>query len=161
MRRAALLTLALLGACTAQPDLAEIDRDIRATYPQVPHVTVEELDTLLRASAPPLLLDSRSREEYAVSHLPGALHAPDLDRARGLLEPGRPTILYCSVGWRSATLAAELLGAGVSDVHNLEGSIFAWANAGLPVQRDGRTVAEVHPYDETWGTLLRRDLRSD
>ena len=158
MKRAAVLALTLLAACTAKPDLAEIDRDIRASYPQVSHVQVEELDALLGSATPPLLLDTRSREEYEVSHLPGAHHAPDLATAQPLLEPGRPTVLYCSVGWRSAILTADLLEAGATDVHNLQGSIFAWANAGLPVHRDGAPVEEVHPFDSDWGVLLRRDL---
>jgi hypothetical protein len=29
--------------------------------------------------------------------------------------------------------------------------IIRWANEGRPVYRDGRAVAEVHPYDDQWG----------
>ena len=48
---------------------------------------------------------------------------------------------------------------GFTNVRNLEGSIFEWANQGHPVERAGAPVNEVHPYDESWGTLLREDLR--
>jgi hypothetical protein len=29
-----------------------------------------------------------------------------------------------------------------------------------PVYRDDRIVRQVHPYDETWGELLNRELRA-
>ena len=51
-------------------------------------------------------------------------------------------------------LAAE----GFTQVHNLDGSLFQWANEGRPVYRDGRVVEEVHPYDDKWGVLLDRQL---
>lgn len=43
-------------------------------------------------------------------------------------------------------------------VYTLDGSIFEWVNEGRPVYRDGRVVAEVHPFDDRWGTLLDRRL---
>ena len=43
---------------------------------------------------------------------------------------------------------------GVTTAVNLEGSIFAWANEGLPVYRGETEVDEVHPFDDSWGTLL-------
>ena len=48
---------------------------------------------------------------------------------------------------------------------NLEGRIFRWANAGLPVFRsaaDGteEPAAVVQPVDESWGTLLEPERRA-
>jgi hypothetical protein len=70
-------------------------------------------------------------------------------------------VVYCSVGWRSAALADRLLAAGLDDVHNLRGSIFDWANKGLPLVRDGEPAREVHPYGRLWGLLLRPELRAN
>ena len=50
-----------------------------------------------------------------------------------------------------------LIAAGHADVRNLEGGIFAWANAGRPMQRDGQPTRFAHPSDEKWGALLARD----
>jgi hypothetical protein len=43
-------------------------------------------------------------------------------------------------------------------VQNLEGSIFRWANEGRPVYADGMQVDRVHPFDDSWGKLLKEDL---
>jgi rhodanese-related sulfurtransferase len=111
----------------------------------------------------PIILDVREPEEYAVSHLPGALRARTSDEALDILETLQGDtciVLYCSVGYRSSELAAALTEHGFTNVHNLEGSIFEWANRGLPVFHDSLITHTVHPYDEDWGILLHRDLWS-
>ena len=154
----------------APRDLGTVVEEVRREFPEVPRLTVEELDQGLAAGEEVLLVDTRSAEEFAVSHLQGAVHAETVDEVRRVLaqaEPDRPVVLYCSVGYRSARLAKKLAAAGVpaetghGEVMNLEGSIFAWANSGRPVYRDGREVEKVHPYDERWGKLLRDDLRAE
>ena len=67
-----------------------------------------------------------------------------------------PDIL-AGVGYRSARMVDELRRRGVAGAVNLEGSIFEWANRGLPVVRDGVPVDVVHPYDREWGQLLDRE----
>lgn len=109
-----------------------------------------------------VLLDVRTEEEFAVSHLPGAMRLdPDLeeDDLRRLapvasLARDATIVTYCSVGYRSAAAARQLARAGFGNVFNLEGGIFGWANSGRAVHRDGKPVAEVHPYDAVWGRLL-------
>jgi rhodanese-related sulfurtransferase len=109
-----------------------------------------------------LLLDVRTREEFEVSHLRGAVHVPPDAAASVLREPkDRPVVTYCSVGYRSGGFAQKLHAAGFTNVANLEGSIFRWANEGRPVFRGSQEVTEVHPYNRTWGLLLRRKLRAD
>ena len=41
-----------------------------------------------------------------------------------------------------------------TNVRNLDGSIFQWANEGRPLVRGNQRVQDVHPYDENWGRLL-------
>ena len=153
----------------APADLGSVVEKVRREFPEVPRLTVAELDERLAQGQDVLLVDTRSAEEFAVSHLEGAVHAETAAEARAVLAaagPSRPVVLYCSVGYRSARLARELAedealaDTGHGEVMNLEGSIFAWANSGRPVYRDGREVGEVHPYDARWGKLLRSDLRS-
>jgi len=138
-------------------------------FPAVASLTTERLATRLADTGrpPPVLLDARAPEEYAVSHLRGALLAPNLAAAWAALA-GRPkgveVVVYCSVGYRSAALAESLQEAGYKGVRNLEGSIFQWANEGRPVYRgDGnnaRPVHAVHPFNRRWGRLLKHDLWS-
>lgn len=165
---AALLAL-LVGACAAEPgDRADSERErieaeIRARFPDVPQLTTAELARELAAppAERPLLLDARAPEEYAVSRIGDARLAPDLAAALRALEgadPAREVVVYCSVGWRSSSLASELRARGFRNAVNLEGSIFAWANEGRALERDGAAVRAVHPYDEEWGRLLEREL---
>ena len=76
------------------------------------------------------------------------------------LPEGATVVAYCSVGYRSARLAAALRDRGLADVHNLEGSIFRWANEDRPLFRGDTPVRRVHPFDETWGVLLAPDRRA-
>lgn len=111
----------------------------------------------------PLVLDARTAPEYQVSHLRDAVN---MDAKRPSLHPlaGRskdaPIVVYCSVGYRSARLAHWLGGQGYTNVRNLSGSLFQWANEDQPVFRDGRPTTEVHPYDHRWGLLLEPRYRA-
>ncbi len=146
-------------------DLPKVAATIEARFPTLPHVGVAELERNLAAPPEerPILLDVRSAEEYAVSHLEGALQAATAEEALAVLagvEPERTIVLYCSVGLRSAEIADELEAAGYTNLRNLRGSLFAWANSGRPVVRHGEPVRQVHPYDAKWGKLLREELRA-
>lgn len=162
----AVLLLVLVVAC-ARAGGSEITWSgtkelVRSTFPEAPQMSVEELATRLANGDTPLILDVREAEEYAVSHLPGALHAQGeavLELAQQA-EPGEQIVLYCSVGYRSSREAEKLLERGVRNVVNLEGSIFEWANAGHEVRRGGEAVEAVHPFDDEWGQLLDERLRS-
>ncbi len=139
---------------------------ITSDYPNVPSITTDSLAQRLAddTGPKPLLLDARSPEEYAVSHLRGAQRVdPDADAYPALdtLATDAPLVVYCSVGYRSAGVAQALRKQGFTNVANLEGSIFRWANEGRPVYRDGRPVAAVHPYGATWGRLLADSLHAD
>ena len=138
---------------------------IRARFPTVARVSTDTLQSWLDESPQRenlLLFDVREPEEYAVSHLQGARPAPSKDEALKALQ-GAPSdqriVLYCSVGYRSSELAQFLMKKGYTEVYNLEGSIFTWANEGRPVYRGKERVKVVHPYDRIWGSLLKKSLR--
>ena len=104
-----------------------------------------------------MILDVRNPVEYKTSHLQNAILAENIKRAKRLLhdvQKHQPIVVYCSVGYRSAKLAKQLMLQGFTNVSNLEGSIFQWANEGRPVYADGKMVKVVHPYDNKWGQLL-------
>ena len=143
----------------------EVKQLVRKTFPGAPLLTVPELKGWLDdpARGKPLLVDVRGRQEFADSHLAGALQADGVDAAASLIAAnGRdvPVVVYCSVGYRSGKVVEALMARGLGRIQNLEGSLFEWANSGLPVYQGGRVVATVHPYDAAWGHLLRRDLWS-
>ncbi len=140
---------------------------VRTDFPEATQLSVTGLERVLAGPTPaPLLIDVREPEEYAVSHLPSAVNAQGEELERLVRETGteRPIVLYCSVGYRSSRETENLRRQGFSNVTNLEGSIFEWANAGNPLVQGGadseiRTDV-VHPFDEEWGLLLDADRRS-
>ena len=160
--------LVLLGLVAAQvgcaqntpPDWDQVATLIDSEFPRLPTLTTTELQSALSADRPVLLLDVRAPDEFAVSHLQGAQRADSAETAVAILamaDPGTLVVAYCSVGYRSAALVQELLDRGI-DAVNLEGSIFQWANEHRPVYRGTDPVREVHPFDDSWGTLLDRNL---
>jgi rhodanese-related sulfurtransferase len=133
---------------------------VRDRFPDVSHLSPSGLDAWLHDThrSAPQIVDARSEDEFAVSHLPGARRIdPESTAATalGLLDPERPVVIYCSAGYRGATLARRLRGIGRHDVWNLEGGIFAWANADLPLERDGQPAQRVHPYLRIFSRLLK------
>lgn len=165
----ALCLLALQTGCSDDLRWSAVNRMIEAQYPGVPTVTTDSLAERLgdaeadTAVVRPMLLDARAPEEYAVSHLPGARPIdPEADAYPALdsLARDTPIVVYCSVGYRSAGVTSRLREAGFTDVANLEGSIFRWANEGRPVYRSGKRVATVHPFDSQWGQLLTDSLHA-
>lgn len=161
-------TLGLAAACSfrSAPEWPALLADVRAKYPSVRQLTVEEL-LAAEADPGPLLLDARATEEFALSHLRDARWTPDESAALAALRDvprEREVVVYCSVGMRSSALAETLAARGYTRVANLEGGIFAWANRGLPTFKTGASGEEraelVHPYDERWGTLLVPERRA-
>lgn len=158
----------LLAACAGadSPSLDGLTDWIHAKFPRVATITTDELAARFADSDSdrPILLDVRTEEEFAVSHLADARRVePGAALSESVLELDRatPIVTYCSVGYRSAELAVALSDAGFTHVENLDGSIFQWANEGHPVFRDGRPVLAVHPYNGIWGRYLRADLHAD
>lgn len=160
------LWLALAPALGAATDpLAEVKAEVRRAFPEVPQLGTTALHEWLGDAArpAPLLLDVREPDEFAVSHLRGARRARDIDEALPLLAgvaPDAPIVAYCAVGYRSSALVRELRARGYTNVSNLEGSLFEWANRGLPLHRGERTARTVHPYNWWWGRYLDKSLRA-
>jgi rhodanese-related sulfurtransferase len=115
----------------------------------------------------PLLLDARTEEEYEVSHLKTAIPI-DLTRNNFSdtlnIPANTPIVVYCSVGYRSAIVTKKLKNAGFSQVFNLSGGIFQWANEQMPmfqlISQELHLTTFVHPYNAIWGKLLREQNRS-
>jgi len=118
-------------------------------YPDVPHVTAQELAAERDTGDGPLVVDTRTPEEQAVSMLPGAITKEQYEAARAQYA-GRDVVTYCTIGYRSGRYAAELRAAGI-DASNLEGSLLAWTHAGQPLETpDGEATKRLHVYGPTW-----------
>jgi rhodanese-related sulfurtransferase len=110
-----------------------------------------------------VLLDVRTSDEWNVSHLSGARRVEpnaSAESATTGLAKETPIVTYCAVGYRSGEMAERLRAAGFTNVRNLEGSIFQWANEHRPLVRRDQPVTQVHPYSNFWGRLLNDDVRA-
>lgn len=155
--------LALLGMRSV--DWFLLKKSLRHKFPNVEWISTSELaDWLANKRRPaPVLLDVRTPEEWNVSRLPGAHWADpsaSAERVAAGLPKDTPIVTYCAVGYRSGEMAERLRTAGYSNVHNLEGSIFQWANEHRPLVRGEQPVSTVHPYNSFWGRLLNDDVRA-
>lgn len=148
------LLVFVLSACQDNtPNWDQVNTEIQLKFPDVKHISIDELNAGDNINI--LLVDVRDDEEYEVSHIPGALNLKNPKTIAKLAEQsGKDIVVYCSVGYRSAIMANELNNIGVKNVVNLQGSLFAWANDGLPLVNQSGNTHEVHPYDEYWGRLL-------
>lgn len=117
----------------------------------VPLIGVEDLKNIQNEV---LIFDAREKEEYEVSHIPGAqlvgYREFSIDQLEGLPKDTK-IVLYCSIGYRSEKVGEKFKKAGFTNVFNLYGSIFEWANRGLPlVDSNGRPTAKIHTYNSEW-----------
>ena len=109
-----------------------------------------------------LFLDAREAREYEVSHIPEALWVGydrfDLGRLQGV-DKDQPIVVYCSVGYRSERVAEKLIGAGFTQVSNLYGGIFEWANQGRALNNEEGPTRAVHAYNRSWSKWLKKGVK--
>lgn len=109
-----------------------------------------------------LLVDTRSREEYEISHIPGAKLVPYKVFNQSVFEEidrNKRIVVYCSVGYRSEKLGEKLQEAGFSKVFNVYGSIFEWVNAGYPIENMyGEPTQRLHTYNRNWSKWVKDDI---
>lgn len=130
---AALLLISLLAACggeAAAPVVEEIDLATLGDTVDVATVNA------IRDNPNVFLLDVREPDEYAAGHIPGITLIPMGDVASRLSELPRDKeiIVTCRTGNRSAQIADLLRQQGFTNVHNMEGGIVAWEEAGYAIE---------------------------
>ncbi len=112
------------------------------------HAAIRPLATVTKVDAATLaarlardevtVVDVRNRSEWDAGHLPGALHIPVgyLTERLAEIPRGKPLVMQCQSGARSAIATSVLLRLGVTDVADLLGGYSAWEAAGRPVVHD-------------------------
>lgn len=121
----------------------------------VPEISVAEAQGMIEDA---VFLDSREREEFSVSRIPGAIFVGyddfEMERVEAV-DKHAPIVVYCAVGYRSEKVSERLLEAGYTNVQNLYGGIFEWKNQGhTVVDSTGAPTERVHAYSRSWGIWL-------
>lgn len=151
--------LTTLTQCMSQPDF---DKKVRSLIDEsVPLIYQKELRQKMETEEV-VLLDSRSPEEYAVSHLPDArfvgydgFSPASVDG----LDRHKPVVVYCSVGYRSEKIGEKLQEMGFKEVYNLYGGIFDWKNNKNKVVNNGVETDSVHTYNRSWSKWLKEGVK--
>jgi len=104
-------------------------------------VPVIEHDELVRAHQERscVIVDVREPHEFKSGHIPGAINHPlsQFDPAR--LAQGKPVVLICQAGGRSAKALRSVLAAGRQDVCHYAGGMGGWrARGGQVTQKTTR-----------------------
>jgi rhodanese-related sulfurtransferase len=124
----------------------------------VPVISTDILFNSISCQLDWVLLDSRELAEFEISHLPNAkwVGHSDFSMLRVSHIPKNvKVVVYCSIGVRSENIADKLMGAGFSNVWNLYGGIFTWANEHKSlVKQNQKPTLVVHGYDQKWLKLL-------
>ncbi len=102
------------------------------------HITPAELAKRVGTRAAPLILDVRSRREYAAGHVPEAVNIPynELAGRLGELEVDKSDelVVYCLNGKRAVLAEQVLTQAGYTHVRGLQGQMRAWHSGGYPLE---------------------------
>ena len=148
----------------AMPALQQTIDDVARKWPAVTHFAAGDVARLM-AEKKAVVFDVRTPEEFAVSHLDGAVRVdPAVDTAAFLKShsetvKGKTAVFYCSVGVRSSKLTARvadgLQAAGAAASGELKGGIFAWAGDARPLVDGKGPTDKVHGYDSSWGKLVK------
>jgi rhodanese-related sulfurtransferase len=142
-------------------DWESVDHKISNDFPNVEVISTEELYRLYanESISLPLIIDVRADKEFQVSHLPKALNLETTKEISPLISDKESNIVvYCSVGYRSAAIADELIELGYKNVRNLHHSIFEWASKDYPLLNKNGDTDKVHPFNKRWGKLLDDSL---
>ena len=135
------MVLALLSSLrrVAERNIAEVDRIVRGFFDARDNLEpVSRLDLLERMQAGLVtVLDVRPADEFAVSHLPGALNIPlhELEARLRELNPGTEVVAYCRGAYcvMSFEAVAKLRTLGLK-ARRLEEGLPEWRAAGLPLE---------------------------
>ena len=119
------LLLVMTMALTSCLDTKDATTDVKL-------VTAEEMQSILELEDVQLV-DVRTSQEYEEEHIVNSQNidfsSPTFDDDIAKLDKGKPVILYCKGGGRSAKCAKKLTDAGFEKVYDLEGGISKWKHS--------------------------------
>src|ERR1700741_2473144 len=101
-----------------------------------------------------VLVDVREDAEWAMGHLPNAVHLGkgviERDIEQRVPDTAAKVILYCGGGFRAALAADNLQKMGYTNVESMDGGWKGWLEAGLPTVREG-AISEPVSKKIGWG----------
>ena len=91
------------------------------------------------------VIDVRTPEEFAESHLKGAqnvdIASPDFAKNLAKLDPSNTSLVHCAAGGRSTRSLSVLEKLGFKSIIHLDGGLNSWKKAGLPLEKPAASPA--------------------
>ncbi|HAA52030.1 MAG TPA: sulfurtransferase [Planctomycetaceae bacterium] len=104
---------------------------------RVRECTTVDVKEWMDADRPFVLVDVREDTEWAMAHLPGAVHLGkgviERDIERAIPDHDTEIVLYCGGGYRSALAGDALQHMGYTNVISMDGGIGDWHARGFPL----------------------------
>jgi rhodanese-related sulfurtransferase len=97
------------------------------------NVTHDELREALKSGAI-ALVDVREPNEFAAGRIPGAINLPLSRFDPGELPSGKPIVLVCQAGARSAKALRAAVSSGVKDIRHYPGGTGGWRALGEAIE---------------------------
>lgn len=151
-----LLTLTAVSTVAAQttpPRPSVFQTTLEEANQLTPEITTEELQKILASKSEPVF-DVRTKEEYAIAHIPGTINIYELEvQAIAALYPdvNQPMILYCngpSCG-KSKRTSEELIKLGYKNVRRYQLGLPVWRALSQTVQTDMPGLLYIFSRDHT------------
>lgn len=116
-----------------------------AATAQTPTTSTAPTKTMELAKGGTLVIDVREPEELAqlAYDVPNLVNIPldQIDKRAKEIPKDKPVIVACRSGNRSSQAMAALVKLGYTNLTNLEGGLYAWEEAGMPVKKNGTAAA--------------------
>ena len=154
-----ILSIAVMSYSYGQS--SEYKKMLAKYYNDFPTITISDaLKHVKNGDA--LFLDVRKKEEFLVSHIKSAkrmnLDGSNINELKNV-DKNKLIIVYCSVGARSQTFGEMLKKKGFTNVKNLYGGLFYWANQKYPlVDLKENKTERIHGYNAEWGKWVKGDV---
>ena len=98
-------------------------------------MTRQDLLSRIDSGTAPVVVDVRTRREFAQGHVPGAinhpLHSLLLSATDLPISRDQPVVVYCGHGPRARMAAAMMRRAGFRRIEFLDGHMAGWRQAGF------------------------------
>lgn len=159
-----LLVLLLLGSIFVMSKQDSYKTMLKGLYSHsVPVIYSNELDKMTRNSGNMVLIDTRSADEFKVSHIEGATfmdYESFEESETRRFNKSDTLVFYCSVGYRSEKIAEIFQNEGFENIFNLYGGIFDWVNKENKIVNNKNIETDnVHAYNRKWGVWLKRGVK--
>ena len=111
---------------------------VRDAKSRIREITIDEYVARAQHGQPVFLVDTREEHEWALGHLPEAIHLSkgiiERDIEKAVPDKSAPIVCYCGGGYRSALVCDNLQKMGYTNVTSMDGGFRGWSGRGLPVE---------------------------